>query len=437
MTNKNINILIVDDSPTVRRLSELILAQEGYKVHTAEDGEQGLEIACRIHPAAILVDYVMPKMNGHTFCKTLRSDATMKDIPVILISSQGETIGQAFEEEFGILHYFTKPFEPEDLIQKLSGVLAAHRQATLAKEPESVTSAANTAITPDILDAFQERFDKVIRQYFHRDFPLLVKNIFSDTLCETGLVSKKTLVLSGNLTQVPLPDVINFAYNSRLSGRLTVFSRAVFGEIFIEDGHFVYAAVSRKGASHQFLTDLLCADGRLPQDKAGLTAVMEEARSQNLPIGKVLVNKGIISNKELMGYLQRHAQDAFSGILDVREGNFFLENEQLPLNLQDISFRIPLISVLMDGLRRQDEKQQAAVEFRDESVVLMRLITNEDALESYNFSENELLVFSIIDGKKSLEDLLILSQIDPLEVKRICYSLKQVGLLRVKEYRGR
>lgn len=434
MTAKNLKILVVDDSQTVRRLSELILTQAGYTIYTAEDGERGLALARQVQPAAILVDYVMPKMNGHTFCKTLRSDSAMKNIPLILISSQGETIGQSFEKEFGVLHYFTKPFEPEDLIKKLGEVLAAGQPQT-AKDESPV--AQGEAPAEEMLDAFQERFDKLIRQYFHRDFPLLIKNIFSDTLYETGLVAKKTLVFSGNLERIPLPDVINFAYNSRLTGRLTVFSRAVFGEIFIEDGNFVFAAASRKGVSHQFLTDLLLADGRLSGDPAEQNVLMREAREANVPIGRLLVQKNILSEAELMGYLRRHAQDAFSGILDVRDGTFFLENDPLPLNLQDITFRIPLISVLMEGLRRQDEKQQASVEFRDESVVFMRLITNEDALESYDFSESELQVFSIIDGHKTLEELIARTQVDALEVKRICYSLKQVGLLRVKEYRGR
>ena len=435
MTPKDIKILVVDDSQTVRRLSELILTQAGYTVYTAEDGERGLEMARQVHPAAILVDYVMPKMNGHTFCKTLRSDSVMKSIPLILISSQGETIGQSFEKEFGVLHFFTKPFEPEDLIKKLDEVLATQKRET--PKGDDRPAAPGAPPPEEVLDAFQERFDKIIRHYFHRDFPLLIKNIFSDTLYETGLVAKKTLVFSGNLERIPLPDVINFAYNSRLTGRLTVFSRAVFGEIFIEDGNFVFAAASRKGVSHQFLTDLLRADGRLPEDPAELNALMREAREANVPIGQLLVQKNILTEDELMGYLRRHAQDAFSGILDVRDGTFFLENEPLPLNLQDISFRIPLISVLMEGLRRQDEKQQAAVEFRDESVVFMRLITNEDALESYDFSESELQVFSVIDGQKTLEELIAFTQVDPLEGKRICYSLKQVGLLRVKEHRGR
>lgn len=88
--------------------------------------------------------------------------------------------------------------------------------------------------------------------------------------------------------------------------------------------------------------------------------------------------------------------------------------------------------VLMEGLRMQDEKQQAAIEFRDENVVLMRLITNEDALEPYPFSEQELKVFSLIDGRKTLREVIEVCELDPLDIKCICYSLSKVGLLRVK-----
>ncbi len=162
MKNEGTRILVIDDSPTVRRLSELILSQEGYSVHTAEDGERGLEVARRINPAAILVDFVMPKMNGHMFCKMLRSTETLKDIPVILISSKGEVVGQAFEEQFGIVHYFTKPFEPEELVQKLKDVLKTSQPTPVASSGESSPAPETAVITADLIETFQERFDKTI-----------------------------------------------------------------------------------------------------------------------------------------------------------------------------------------------------------------------------------------------------------------------------------
>ncbi len=425
MQTHGLNILVVDDSPTVRRLSDLILTQQGYKVYTAEDGEKGLKIAKETLPSAILVDFVMPNMNGHQFCRRLRSDPTLKDVPVILISAKGQSIGQVFEEQFGIVDFFTKPFEPEDLVKKLAEVLSASQKVT------EETSGSTT--NQDILDTFQERFDKSIRKYFHHEFPLLIKNTFSDTLYETGLVKRETLILSGNLAQVPLPDVINFAYNSRLSGRMTIFSKDIFGEAFIEDGHLVFATLSRKGGTQQFLTDLLRNDGRLSCDEKTMADVVEESRTRNISVGQVLVQRGLITEKELMVCLKQHAQQAFNGILEALDGNFFLEKDSLPINLQDISFRLPLISVLMEGLRHLDEKQRAVQFFKDEDIVLLRLITNEDALTSFDLNESEVKVFTLIDGKKPLKKLLQESNMDPREVKRVCYFLSKVGLVRIKD----
>ena len=419
-------VLIVDDSPTVRRLGELILSQQGYAVHTAEDGDQGLEIARRVKPDAILVDFVMPKMNGHTFCKLLRQDEEMREIPLILISSKGEAIGEAFEKEFGVMHYFSKPFEPDDLINKLDEVLGKGKA-----EAEENASSAGAGMAPA---AIEDIVDKVFRQYFQKDFPLLMRNVLSDTLSEAGVMRKHGMILSGDLAAVLLPDVINFAFNSKLSGRLTVFSGNVFGEIFIEQGNFIFATSSRKGSRNIFLTDLMRKDGRLQADEAELTECISEARSRNLPIGRILVEREMLTDEELMEYLRQHAQDAFGTMLDVKEGSFFLEKDELPENLQDLTIRIPLINMLMEGLSHLDEKHLAASEFKDEEMVLVRLITNEDALETVNLKPRELEIFGLIDGKKPLREIIAQSKLEPLETKRICYALRKVGLLRVKNH---
>ncbi|MCF6178080.1 MAG: response regulator [Geopsychrobacter sp.] len=426
MSAETTRVLIVDDSPTVRRLGELILSQQGYTVHTAEDGEQGLEVAKRVMPDAILVDFVMPKMNGHTFCTLLRKHKGMEKVPLILISSKGEAVGEAFEKEFGVIHYFSKPFEPDDLVRKLEEVLGS--VATTGSD-ESMAESVGSAPA-----AIENIVDKVLRQYFQKDFPLLMRNVLSDTLNEAGLVQKRGMILSGDLSEVLLPDIINFVYNSRLSGRLTVFSREVFGEIFIDEGNFIFATSSRKGSRNIFLTDLLRKDGRLNADDEELNQCVVEARSRNLPIGRILVERELLTNDELMEYLLQHAQDAFGTTLDVKEGNFFLEHDDLPTNLQDLTIRVPLINVLMEGLSHLDEKHLAASEFKDETMVMVRLITNEDALETVSLKPRELELFGLIDGKKSLREIIELSQLEPLETKRICYALRKVGLLRVKSH---
>ena len=426
MSKDGIKVLLVDDSPTVRRLGELILSQHGYSVFTAEDGEQGLEMVQKIRPTVILVDFIMPNMNGHTFCRKVREDESMKDVPLILISSKGESVGEAFEKEFGVLYYFAKPFEPDELINKLEDVL---KDVVIEEPAEEAPVMAGAVMSPG---AVHEMVDKLLRQYFQKDFPLLMRNVMSDMLTEAGLLKKDGIIFSGSLTEVPLPDVINFVSNSRLSGRLTIFSPEIFGEIFIEEGMFVFASCSKKGTKQPFLTDIMQKQKLLVADDETISQVVEEARDAGLPIGRMLVKKGLVSEEQLMEALRLHAMDAFGTILGAKDGNFFLERDELPTNLRDMQVRISLMNVLMEGLSHLDERQLAATEFKDESMVLVRLITNEDALDTVQLKARELDIFALIDGRKPLSEIISQSQLDPLETKRICYALRKVGLLRVK-----
>ncbi len=117
-------ILVVDDSPLVRKLAEVSLIENNYEVYTAADGEEGLNIAKNVKPDLILVDFIMPKITGSQFCKLLRENEELKDIPIILITGKGETVGQTFIEKYGVIDYFIKPFKSEDLLSKVDSILA-------------------------------------------------------------------------------------------------------------------------------------------------------------------------------------------------------------------------------------------------------------------------------------------------------------------------
>jgi DNA-binding response OmpR family regulator len=116
-------ILDIDDSPTVQRLIEMILSSQGYDVVLASDGEEGIAKARVERPAVILVDFVMPKMNGFQVCKTLKEDPDFRDTPIILVTSKGDKVGSKFVDVLGITEYFTKPFQPEELLAKIREVI--------------------------------------------------------------------------------------------------------------------------------------------------------------------------------------------------------------------------------------------------------------------------------------------------------------------------
>ncbi|MDY0189679.1 MAG: response regulator [Desulfuromonas sp.] len=436
MTTDKRKVLVVDDSPTVRRLVELVLSQNNYEVISAEDGERGLELAKEHVPDVVLVDFVMPRMNGHMFCKALREDAALENIPIILISSKSEVVGQAFEESFGIVHYFTKPFEPDDLIAKIGEVLSlpigdnsekdsGAQSATSAPETSTKTTGVLTDMD-QLLDSINDRFDKVVRNYFQKDFPVLMKNVMADTLRETGLIKHQTLIMTGDLTRMSLPEVLCFCAVTRQNGRLSIFSDDTFAEIFIQDGRFVFATASQKG-KHKFLTDLICSDNRFKCDTKSLTKIVEEARNTNIPVGRALVEQGVISDSDLMYYLQRHAQDALNTGLHTKQGNFFLEKDELPFNLEDIKFRIPMFEVLLEGVR----SLELSAPFDDDNLIVTRMPQCAVAAQDGLLHEDEQSLMLQLDGARTLGVVCAESALDEAVVRKACQVLYQSGLATI------
>ncbi|MEN2985695.1 MAG: response regulator [Thermodesulfovibrionaceae bacterium] len=146
-------ILIVDDSPLVRKLAEVSLQEAGYEVYTASDGEEGLRVAEVIKPDFILVDFIMPKMTGSQFCKILKENKDLKDIPIILITGKGETVGQAFIEKYSVLDYIIKPFKSEELVEKIDKILS---EIVIQKETVEEIFETEPFSTEEVATFFEE-----------------------------------------------------------------------------------------------------------------------------------------------------------------------------------------------------------------------------------------------------------------------------------------
>lgn len=136
-----IRVLSVDDSSVVRKLVTMILTAEGFKVTTASDGVDGINKAKELLPDVILLDFVMPKMNGFQVCRILQKDEKLRNIPVILVTSKGDKVGDKFVDQLGVTGYITKPFQPEELVSKIHQTLEAS-QAPQESGPAAAPVAA-------------------------------------------------------------------------------------------------------------------------------------------------------------------------------------------------------------------------------------------------------------------------------------------------------
>ena len=115
-----ISVLIVEDDPNIRELLQLYLEKDGYAVTVASDGGQGLDKFRAIKPNLVLLDIMMPVMDGWAVCKAIRAESTT---PVIMLTAKGETDDKVMGLKTGADDYITKPFEMKELLARVEAVL--------------------------------------------------------------------------------------------------------------------------------------------------------------------------------------------------------------------------------------------------------------------------------------------------------------------------
>lgn len=144
-------ILVVDDEKRLVSLVESYLTQEGYRVVTAHDGKEALLVARREHPDLIILDLMMPEMDGYGFMRAHRAE---QNTPIILLTARVDDEERVIGLELGADDYVTKPFRPRELIARVRAVLRR---------------AGNTEPTAKVLQAADIRLDRETRQVKVRD----------------------------------------------------------------------------------------------------------------------------------------------------------------------------------------------------------------------------------------------------------------------------
>jgi DNA-binding response OmpR family regulator len=119
----NETILLVEDSPTERRVVSAALQRGGYHVITACDGQEALAKAAVEHPRLIVLDVILPKMNGFQVCRTLKSQEVTQGIKILILSSKNQPSDRFWGLKQGADDYLTKPFVEDELLDAVSALL--------------------------------------------------------------------------------------------------------------------------------------------------------------------------------------------------------------------------------------------------------------------------------------------------------------------------
>lgn len=116
-------VLVVDDEEYIQHILNFSFGAEGYEVITAADGEEAVSIARSEKPDIIVLDIMMPKMDGYEACKQIKADPQTQDIPVILLTAKGREVDRKLGAEAGADDYVVKPFSPGRLIERVEGFI--------------------------------------------------------------------------------------------------------------------------------------------------------------------------------------------------------------------------------------------------------------------------------------------------------------------------
>ena len=118
-------ILIVDDEPNIVLALELLMRREGYEIQSVIDGEKAVEAAGQFRPDLILLDVMLPRMDGYEVCQRIRADASLKDVSIVMLTAKGREVEREKGLALGADLYITKPFSTREVVRKVKELLAA------------------------------------------------------------------------------------------------------------------------------------------------------------------------------------------------------------------------------------------------------------------------------------------------------------------------
>ncbi len=429
-------ILDIDDSPTVQRLIEMILSSQGYKVVLASDGEEGIAKARSERPAVILVDFVMPKMNGFQFCKTLKEDPDFRNTPIILVTSKGDKVGSKFIDVLGITEYFTKPFQPEELLAKIREVIDKQKTATLAmpvreefqephvkasvesqpSPPQSmVPSAAPGGIEATVRSIVKEALDEFIK----KTLPELIKKELGNSQ------AAKNVGIQGNLASVQIAEVLQMLGLQRQTGRLVVRRTDDAVEVYFKDGAVVLASSGCTGpkSAVEILLKRSCG---FEEDNVDRVLSVNDLTSQ--PIDRLLVRENVISGSTFTECHRRHTESAIFKAMAWDDGEFFFEKMVPPVFANALPLKVD--DLLLEGARRADEWSLIQQKIPHFDIVFEPMISDADELATRGMSDFDLSVFSCVDGRRTIQNIIDTLQIGEFDVVKSLFILLSVNLIR-------
>lgn len=473
-------VLVIDDSPTILKVVQLVLSKAGFIVEVAETGEEGLELARQSPPQLILLDFVMPRMNGYQVCRALAAEEKLSGIPVVLMSAKGDQVGERFVKVMGIVDYITKPFSPEAITAVVQHTVSkygdqdttgedATRQLALTATAEADTEAGVRAVREN-KQAKEQALEDLRNSIIEAIAPPLAglmsllraaggdnestdvddyatgidadavaaaaRKVLDDELVHRLFIEAQPMFeeadmgpsLRGDLRVVPIAEVLQLLDAQQQSGILQVTRAEAKIEVYFREGRVDMALATN--ISNEYLLGRFMVENELISHE-DLTGFLESRRAGSKLLGGQLVKLGYISDSELKLALVQQSRELIYEVLRWSFGTFqFLRTRDLPAIAVDATLGLEVEGILMEGYRRVDEWHLIEREINNFEMVFLR---NEDAVAQMGrgrLTREELTVLELVNGKNTVKELIRESRMGSYEVSKMLYRLLSIKLIR-------
>jgi DNA-binding response OmpR family regulator len=459
-------ILVVDDSPTIRKVVSSILLDREYEPLLAEDGQAALDLLGSEKVDLVLLDFVMPKMNGYQFCRELRANPELKNLPIVLMSAKGDKIRGQFVEQTGAIDAITKPFDARGLVAVVEGALKRQEEGRTGPVPDADAMPADDANLLDSLRPSRTTLSddpSLRRVQAAQEFAIAIQRIVAgelkklrklpsgaDDVLKAAVeraIRPETMpalatllralnygentreVLAGDVSVISIAEILQLLDLQRQTGALSVFTREAEITLYVRNGRIDFA--SWRGLRSEFLLGrYLVEDGAVTKDQ--LSSTLETRGSGKQLVGESLVELGHATPEAVRRALVRQTSELVYEVVRWKSGRFsFSVGVEHPPAVK-AALGMETSALVMEGFRRVDEWRLIEGSFDFDDV----LYRDQGAIERLDSETNltgpERNVLAAIDSEKTIRELVNQMPGSSFEVCKILYQLLNSRLVRRK-----
>jgi CheY-like chemotaxis protein len=451
-------VLVVDDSSTILKVVSAILARHGYEPSVARDGLAGIEMIKKGPKFdLVLLDFVMPRMNGYQFCRELRSSAAHRALPVVLMSAKGDKIRGQFVQQTGAVDAITKPFDARALVAVIEGALAktaegrarpvpegakmpdedtiaeSLRPAQLAKQQRlksavDVAQRVAQAITPSILGLSPAERESeaaimtAVARAMTGDIVDSLAMALKDVESENGVKE----VMGGDIAGIPLAEILQLLQLQRQSGMVRVNNGRSSVAISIRQGLVDF--VQSRGAAEEYRL------GRYFVEKGSVTReqvdeLLRTKVADGTLTGEAIVAAGHATEDELREALAKQSSELIYDVLRWPYGRFAFTREPFAPEADAARLGLGIAGLVLEGFRRVDEWRLMETTIHFDQVVYVDTVAL-DAIGEEKLTRTDKLVLAAVDGSRTVNEVMKECAVSSFDAIKAIYQFLQSRVLR-------